>query len=180
MPAIRSDGDSSRSLSPLELRLLAFAPVVFCGVFLAVLIRNYQQVEAEIVAAREWVETPCVIAVATKHAGYRSQPPYLSVRYRYEFRGTAYQGDIYRLGHTPTLLHDDADWFVREHPPKSQTVCYVNPHDPGQAVLNRSDYENPTWGIALFGAAGGLWALVGIGMWRAAGRAAAEARSKPA
>lgn len=161
---------SARPLSPWELRLLAVAPVLLCGVFVWVQVRTYLRIEAEVAAAADWVKTPCVVVLAQKLSGSRHASPRLAVRYEYTFDGQAYSGETYRLGAEPSLLFDQADWFVREHPAGSESICYVNPAAPSEAVLNRTDYENPTRGIALFGAAGGLWALVGVAMWRTAAR----------
>ncbi|GMV95284.1 MAG: hypothetical protein AMXMBFR82_50620 [Candidatus Hydrogenedentota bacterium] len=103
----------------------------------AILFGVYYTTETGIRAARDWVEVPCIIEVSEYvqgDAGDRS----LQMTYRYEYDGQIYRSD--RLDMLPGSMGDDGNWedeLFENHPVDSEAVCFVNPRDPNEAVLDR-------------------------------------------
>lgn len=133
----------------LAFSTLALAPLVIAGGLFYVL---YFLPNARIAGARHWHEVPCEV-LEVEFVGHS-----LEVRFRYQFQGEEYQSDRYDL--MVGESGEDAwarDAFVRlkKNP---LTVCYVNPDDPSEAVLDR-DRRHPT--IALLLPA--IMATIGLG-----------------
>lgn len=84
------------------------------------------------------------------------------VVYSYEIAGKTYQADRYKFYHGWSKGRDkaleEAD-LVARYRPGSQTMCYVNPNDPTDAVLHRRLGTIPM----LFTAPLSL-ALIGVGV----------------
>lgn len=152
----------SNSLPAYQAPLLCLVAAGFCGVLAASQVVEYRRIEAEVAAAGEWVETPCVVTLAQPLPAGRNTAPRLALSFEYVFGGESYEGETYRLGATPHLLFDDADWFAEKHPAGTELVCYVNPADPAEAVLNRTNVENPTGWLAFFGVATAFWLLLAL------------------
>lgn len=88
-------------------------------------------------AAREWVETPCVVEQAEFIQGDEGERT-LSLRYRYRYGGEVFYSD--RLDLLPGSMGDDVSWerqLLAKHPAGSEATCYVDPRDPSNAVLDR-------------------------------------------
>ncbi|MEX2188648.1 MAG: DUF3592 domain-containing protein, partial [Pirellulales bacterium] len=125
--------------------VVAFA--LFAVVSLAVgigmfTVRHYALSETE--AARDWVETPCVVEESkfarSDNRNAADGRPTLDLVYRYEFAGQTYRGD--RLDLLIGSMGDDEAWERRlfeRFPPGARTVCYVDPNDPANSVLDRDN-----------------------------------------
>jgi len=119
-----------------------------------------------------WIETPCAILESRlrppNSPAARNTHSVLEIRYRYEFAGNHHESD--RIG--PWRERDARIELqkkaIQDYPVGKSTVCYVNPADPSQAVLER-DHPFNKWlwfGSALFTIAGiaGLIVVV-VGSW---------------
>lgn len=88
-----------------------------------------------------WVETPCRILSAgldDSQLNQRGMPKYLvQIRYEYVFDGKTHTGE--RLARLPSESSDlrKAKGKIKNYPVGTETVCYVNPADPGFAVLKK-------------------------------------------
>lgn len=109
-----------------------------------------------LIDARSWVETPCTI-VSSKlvtHTGNASpkrstKTTYsIEIQYTYQVDGKRYQSDQYDFAvlSTNTSVQSRRQ-IVKDHPPGKTTVCYVNPHDPYDAVLSRDWSREMLWGL---------------------------------
>lgn len=120
--------------------------------------------------SRDWVETPCEIvssqlAIHNAQDGHhrskgRPVPTYsIEVRYRYRYEGQEFISDRYDFSELSDAYLESKKQVIDSLPPGTETVCYVNPDDPADAVLRR-DYgpETPDWKHTLF-----LW-VSSIGM----------------
>jgi Protein of unknown function (DUF3592) len=88
-------------------------------------------------AAQLWREVPCTIA-SSRFERTGEDGSALSMSYEYEYRGQHYTSD--RLDLLPGRTGTDARWereLADRLPIGSQTVCYVDPAQPAEAVLDR-------------------------------------------
>lgn len=116
-----------------------------------------------------WKATPCTIAESHRtsdnlEATTNSDDPVV-IRYRYEVDGKAHESDKLEMGMKESLNTKRIEQLLFKYPANAKSVCYVNPQDPGEAVLHRG----PLWPAAFI-----LLPLVFIGvgvggivgMWR--------------
>lgn len=88
-------------------------------------------------AAQHWVEVPCKI-VSGRFELAGEEGTSLAMRYEYEFRGQHYTSD--RLDLLPGRTGTDDRWerdLLDRLPVGSETICYVDPANPAEAVLDR-------------------------------------------
>lgn len=103
----------------------------FSAVFLVPAWRHLQ--------ALSWPEVPCEILESRveSHSGDDGTTYSVEVRYRYTLDGRDYTSDRYRfLGGSSSGFEGKAR-VVERLPPGTRTVCYADPEDPSEAVLNR-------------------------------------------
>ena len=104
--------------------------------------------------ASGWVESPCTVISSNlkvhSSTGSKSSGPTYSIEivYEYEFRGSQYQSDRYDFvtmsSNTNVAMRRG---IVNAHPPGKQTVCFVNPASPSEAVLARGWTTEMLWGL---------------------------------
>lgn len=128
---------SARGPSPALRWLVCIVFLVLgaVGTYVVVVVPVVRAVEG-----RSWVQTPCrVIDCAVRRHRRRFGPTYsVDIVYEYEAAGRPYRSDRWDFFPSmPGLGHDAAAAVARLHPPGRMLSCYVNPRDPGQAVLDR-------------------------------------------
>lgn len=100
-------------------------------------LRLYTQQRTE--AAQHWLEIPCVIEKSRFEQTRReSHARRLHIVFSYEISGQTHRSD--QLDLLPGSMGDDDAWekqLAEKHPQGSQAVCYVNPDDHTDAVLDR-------------------------------------------
>jgi len=89
--------------------------------------------------ARHWPATPCRVVSSQVRSHSDSDGTTYSVHivYRYTINGRQYQSDCYDFMSGSSSGYESKAAIVRRHPPGKETVCYVNPRDPSDAVLER-------------------------------------------
>jgi hypothetical protein len=99
-----------------------------------------------ILDARNWVETPCVVESSQVRSPSSDDGTTYSVDilYRYEINGREYKSNRYHFMGGSSSGRGAKRAIVREHPPGRETVCYVNPKDSTEAVLERG-FTNDLW-----------------------------------
>lgn len=142
--------------------------------------------------ARGWIETPCVIlssAVVSheSHSSRGSGTTYsIDVTYEYARDGRTYTSNRYGFSTGSSSGHDWRQAIVDRLPPGSKSICFVNPRDPADAVLERGFTPDLWFGLfplafLLVGAGGLFFVLRSRGKSRAgASTAAVGDRSRPA
>ncbi len=102
--------------------------------------------------ARSWVETPCTIAsseVVTQR-GDDCDTYRIEIEYDYTFSGQQYRSDRYyfMIGSSNRRAWKYA--VVEAHPVGFLTVCYVDPAEPSEAVIERGLTADMWWGLFPF------------------------------
>lgn len=93
----------------------------------------------EILEARNWPAVPCVIISGEVQSirGNHGSTYRVNILYRYSVGGREYKSNQYGFMVGSSSGYQRKQAIVRQHPPGSQSVCYVNPDHPAEAVLNR-------------------------------------------
>jgi hypothetical protein len=93
-------------------------------------------------AARSWTPTPCVVLSSRV---VKSKVFHLYVFYAYEFNGHQYKSSCAQFGEIASPDGEGKRAFVARYPSGHKAVCYVNPKDPAEAVLDRSMNREMLW-----------------------------------
>lgn len=115
-------------------------------------IEQWEQVEAVVLHSE--VET------TSMRNTYSSGPRNITgwkpaITYRYVFDGRTYEGDRFTVGPSSTSDRDTVAAIVASYPVGAGATAFVNPADPSEAVLARSDR-----GESLFLAIAGIFLVV--------------------
>lgn len=108
-----------------------------------------------------WIETPCRIthsAVET-HQSSDGSTYSVDIHYTYAWEGRQYASQRYGFMSVSSSGYSGKNAVVNRYPVGAAAVCFVNPQDPGEAVLTR-DFKL-TYLIGLFGLP---FFLVGFGV----------------
>ena len=119
----------------------------------------------EVAATQRWAETPCEVLeskVKTHSDLERGDWFSLDMSFKYEFDGQDYSSDRYDL--STGGCNEPVQAVVARLPAGTQTVCYVNPDFPSEAVMKREG-EKIGFGLGaaactFFGAVGMLLTLI--------------------
>ena len=138
--------------------------IVFFGFFFlfgaGFLIPFFVQPTLQVVEARSWVEMPCEIVSSRvrTHPGDDGATYSIDVLFRYEVDGREYESNRYQFMGGSTSGYDRKARIVEAIPAGASTVCYVDPDEPFEAVIERG-----FTGDYLFGFVPLIFALIGIG-----------------
>ncbi len=90
-------------------------------------------------AARQWEPTPCKVISSTvrTHSNDDGHTYSIDILYEYEVNGKQYRSNRYGLLRLSSSGYEGKAKVVRQHPPGRETICFVNPKDPHDAVLKR-------------------------------------------
>lgn len=122
----------------------------------------------EIFAAHSWREASCIVLssqVVESSGGSKGGATYKpDILYAYSVDGRSYQSRQYRFGDVYSSGREGKEKVVASLPPGTRTACWVDPADPGRAVIDRG--LSPVLFLGLFplvflaiGAGGITWAL---------------------
>ena len=111
--------------------------------------------------ARDWHATPCTIISSDVgvHDDDDGVTYSVDITYRYEVSGRSFTSSRYSFATGSSSGRAGKQKIVDAHRPGSQALCYVDPSDPQQAVLNRK----MTGGIWLAGGLSAIFPAIGIG-----------------
>lgn len=148
----------SRRISDAGWLRLIFLPVFLLGAgfFFVVTLRPLCQM----IDSRHWLETPCVVesSQVITHQGDDSTSYSLEVVYHYDRDDRLHTSRRYDFVAGSWSGYHAKQAVVARYPPGRETVCFVNPKFPDQAVLHRG--WQPEMGMGglglLFAFAGGL------------------------
>jgi len=97
--------------------------------------------------ARDWSAVQCTILSSRvgKHTGSKGGSTYsIDIRYEYVVDGKRYESDRYKFLGGSSSGYDGKKQIVDSLPPGSEVICYVNPQDPSDAVIERG-YTADMW-----------------------------------
>jgi hypothetical protein len=127
------------------------------GFLYGLLIRPWVKVQE----AKSWPEVSCTIlsSQVRTHDSDDGTTYSVDILYAYEWNGRTYKSNRYQfLGGSSSGYRAKAD-TVSDYPEGSSRICFVNPQDPTQAVLNR----NFPLGMYIGGGIGLLFIFLGLG-----------------
>ncbi|MCA9433841.1 MAG: DUF3592 domain-containing protein [Candidatus Omnitrophica bacterium] len=147
-----------KNVYPLSLRLtgrprdysrgiLAFIVVVGLGIggslVYFMIVSPYLQANE----ARDWVEVPCTIlsSEVESHDSGDSITYSPHIVYRYTYEGKEYTSERYDFRGGSSSFYDRHAEVVRSYPSGSETVCWIDPENPSEAVLNRDFGLGELW-----------------------------------
>jgi hypothetical protein len=115
----------------------------------------------KILSAKDWPAVPCVVisSEVRSHSGDDGDTYSVNILYSYEINGREFKANRYDFMGGSSSGYDGKQAIVRRHPPGTKTLCYVNPADPTEAVLERGFTSQMWFGLiplvfAAFGAGG--------------------------
>jgi hypothetical protein len=141
----------------------------------------------KILGARSWPAVPCVVisSEVKGHDGSGENGSTYSVNifYTYQIKGREFKSNSYGFMGGSSSGYDGKQAVVARYPPGTRAVCYVNPEDPADVVLERG-FTPDMW----FGLIPLVFVLIGSGglcfihprrlLGAPAGGAAAAARAQ--
>ncbi len=154
---------------------------LFFGIFLAVgLFFEFLtlRMAVELIGTYTWRATPCEIvssgAGIDDSAGTDEDRYVFNALYRYNFDGREYSSRRFRTDRKRFGSITDAEELARTYVPDSEATCYVNPKDPGRAILQRQNLA-----VILFVFFPLIFVVIGgVGLF-ATWRAGSEGLTKP-
>ena len=115
----------------------------------------------QVFAARSWQETPCTVisSKVAKVAGpqHGAQAYKVDIFYHYSVGNTRYTTSHYQFASGGSSGQTDKQKIVDQYPAGRETVCYVNPANPSQAVINRAPNSEMFYGLI-----GLIFAVIGV------------------
>ena len=100
--------------------------------------------------AKSWRKTPCVIVSSSAREDETDSGLYrLLVTYQYDFAGHHYSSSRYSFSPSSASAGYRGKKRIAERlAPGSATFCYVNPDNPGEAVIERGvTWDMVVWGL---------------------------------
>jgi hypothetical protein len=177
-----------RSISgAADIKDKSWIPIAFGGVFVlvggAVFIGIGLLPGLRLIDARSWDETDCTVisSEVRSHHSDDGTTYSIDILYEYDYDRQSWKLNQYSFVSWSSSGYDGKAEVVDEYPPGTRTVCYVDPDDPSQAVLNRDFTLSYLVGLfpLIFVAAGLLVMRVGT-VARAKKRSAMSLSSEPA
>jgi len=131
-PKHHDKAPSVRTRLGLSLFFLSF--FTLGSLFEVLLIRQFGQT----IGQRFWKKTPCTILGSEIQERDANEEPFaFTVRYQYTYAGRSYTGSRYRRSDWTSGSYSETQRLVQKYPAGLSVFCYVNPKDPGLAVLRR-------------------------------------------
>jgi hypothetical protein len=118
--------------------------VAFCSLFIVVGLLVFYAIfirpVIKIREARHWPAVPCTVVLSRvqSHNSDDGTTYSVDILYRYEISGREYKANRYNFFGGSSSGYNGKARIVSQYPPGRETVCYVNPQDPTDAVLFRS------------------------------------------
>lgn len=134
----------------------------------------------KLIEARSWIATPCVIdsSSVARHTGSKGSTYSIEITYSYSVNGKPYAGSLYHFFPGSSSGYSYKAAVVQQYKRGSKAICYVNPHDPYESVIDRGITRDGWLGlIPLIFVVVGVWG--GVASLRSA-RRSADSKWQPA
>jgi len=90
------------------------------------------------IARRSWPSASCkIVASDVEHKASDEQAYVFVVSYEYQFNSQEFTSTVYKKDYEGSDEYHKAYKLVERYPAGREAVCYVNPENPGEAVLKR-------------------------------------------
>ena len=160
---------AARTTTPAQRIVIAlffsFFLLMGCGGLCVILIRPV----ALSVAARQWMAVPCrVISSEVRSHSGRGATYSVEITYAYQVDGKEYHSDRYQFLRSSSSGRAGKASVVAQYRRGTQAVCFVNPKEPSEAVLDRGIVAMAWFGViplvfVAIGLAGIIGAIKGKG-----------------
>lgn len=173
-PPPRPPSGKGKGTGCLRLFFLPFF-LIGTGFFATLLLRPLYHVWQ----ARHWQVTPCVIdsSEVGTHPGDEDTTFSVDIAYHYTFGGQPYTSRRYDFVTITSLERRRKEAIVKNLSPGTETVCYVDPTAPAEAVINRG--WRPDMGAGFLGLFFGLLGGLGVIFAGYLGRRGSPIESEP-
>jgi hypothetical protein len=138
----------------------------------------------QIQMAKSWMPITCVInssRVGSTRDSDGDTTYHVEVEYSFPFNGQTYHGNTYQFGSAGSSNATDKNAIVAKLPPGTRILCYVNPANPNQSVINRAMSGETWFGLftLIFVVVGAGIMIAGVKMSRAAQGTHGETNWRP-
>ncbi len=149
---------TARSGIGVGVMIVAFGIVFLFGA--GILVPFFVRPALQVMAALSWEETACEVVASgvRSHPGDDGATYSIDVLYSYEIDGREYRSNRYGFLGGSSSGYERRARIVEALPAGAGTVCYVDPNDPFEAVIERG-----FTGEYLFGLLPLVFAMVGLG-----------------
>ena len=154
MPKGNRSQKTSRRDDPLKRKAEGCFGSVFFGLFalggLGALFATFILPVWGIVEARGWLLETCVVTsseVAESSGSDGGSTYRVAIEYTYQVAGQSYDGDRYNFSVGSSSGYDGKKRIVDAYPVGAEVPCFIDPHDPSRAVLNRDPGLFLLWGL---------------------------------
>ena len=158
-----SGRDSSQFPRLIGVPFCGLFAVAGCGMFYAISV----PIIKSLVTSSSWIETPATVVwsrVTSSSGSHGSSSYKADVFYQYAFDGKTYKSNRSDMIEVSSSGSSGKQEDVRANPPGKAIVCYVNPHQPWDAVRKRSLGWSALFGLFplpfMAVGLGGLWFMV--------------------
>lgn len=99
--------------------------------------------------ARDWVSVPCRILASDlqQNRGSKGTTYKAVIKFTYQVEGRAFAADGHSFFNSFSSGYAGQKKIVDQYPPGAQVTCFVNPRNPGEAVLYRGPTHMLWWGL---------------------------------
>jgi hypothetical protein len=117
--------------------------VLFFSVFLligsAAFYAAFLRPAFKILSAKSWPAVPCVVisSEVKSHSGRHGSTYSVNIFFTYEIKAREFKSNTYDFMGGSSSGYEGKQAVVARHPPGTKTVCYANPDDPTDVVLER-------------------------------------------
>ena len=156
----RPISDRAGGTSGIRFAMMFFAMFAILGgvIFFFVTVRPL----SKILSARQWAAVPCTIisSEVKSHSGNHGSTYSVNIFYDYVLNDREYKANRYDFLGGSSSGFSGKQAIVARYPAGSKALCYVNPADPAEAVLERS--FTPVMWVGLLPLAFVLLGLAGV------------------
>ncbi|HEV7867780.1 MAG TPA: DUF3592 domain-containing protein [Chthoniobacteraceae bacterium] len=102
---------------------------------------------AKIIASRDWPAVPCTIVSSQVKAGSDGDTFRPEIRFAYVFDNRPYEGGRYSFATGSSSGRKGKQQIVARFRPGAKAICFLNPRNPAEAVLERGFVADLWWGL---------------------------------
>ncbi|HWL08979.1 MAG TPA: DUF3592 domain-containing protein [Planctomicrobium sp.] len=129
----------------IQMMVIAGVGVFIGAIGVAILWAAMIRPGIDLFEAQSWQLTPCTILASESQGAGDSFK--VRIEYQYEVNQQEFKGDRYSFFPDQTDTQDGIQEIVDAYPVESEQVCFTDPENPEQSVLNRDFSSEMLWGL---------------------------------